>query len=159
AGGSAFNSFGVQFGVTSRFELGATYLDSDDFRGDSGLLVNAKFALLKESLAWPQISVGVTDVFDQTGLDPSWYAVASKGLVLGLRAHAGYGGGVYNDRPFFGLEWDMGSNPKLGLIGEYVDRDVNLGIRARVGGFSGTVGVFDFDEWGFSISYTGGLRL
>ena len=159
-GGTEFYSFGGAFGLTDRLEVGLTWLESDGFRrDDDGLLGNAKFALLKERLVIPQVAVGITDAFDQLDLDPSWYVVASKEFLFGLRAHLGYGDGIYDDDIFAGLEWGVGANPSVGLIAEYVADDFNIGARARFGGFSLKAALFDFDEVGFGISYTGGLRL
>ena len=170
---SDFQSYGLQVGITSRFEIGAAFLDRDEGR-DDGILANAKFNLLRESFVLPAISVGVTDAFDELNVDPSWYLVASKDLSrtipLGLfpiRAHLGFGGGVYDDELFAGLEMNLGTpfsalpivRPTFSAMAEYQNGNVNLGLRGRFHGFSATVGLFDFSEIGGGISYTTGLRL
>ena len=169
-----FNSYGLLVGPFDRLEVGATLLDADeDFGDDSEVIFNAKFALLKESLVLPGISVGVIDAFDALDADTSWYIVASKGLpkflpfLGGLSAHLGYGGGIYDDDIFAGLELNIGtpldlipvSHPTFTAIAEYVNEDVNVGLRARWRGFAATLALFDFDNFGGGISYTTGLRL
>ena len=172
-GHSNFQSYGVQLGITSRFEIGGTFLNGDDGR-DDGILANAKFQLLKESFVLPAISVGVTDAFDELNVGSSWYAVASKDLSrtipLGLfpvRAHLGFGGGLYDEEIFAGLEMNIGTpfsvlpivRPTFSAMAEYQNGDVNLGLRGRFRGFSATVGLFDFSDFGAGIRYTTGLRL
>jgi hypothetical protein len=167
-----FNSFGVQAGITSRFEVGLTFLDGDDeFGDDSEVILNAKAVLLRESFALPQISVGVMDAFDGLDVDPSWYFVASKDLSrilpLSARAHFGYGGGLFDNDVFAGLEVGIGtpldilpvSHPSFSFLAEYANDDVNLGLRGRWKGFAATIGLLDFDDFGFGVSYTTGLRL
>lgn len=169
-----FNSYGLLVGPFDRLEVGFTVLDFDREAGDgTEVLANAKFTLLKEGLVWPAVSVGVIDAFDELSDDPSWYLVASKGLprvlpVLGgLTVHAGYGGGLYDDELFAGLELKIGtpldlipvSKPTFTFLAEYANDDVNLGLRGRWKGFAATLALFDFDEFGGGISYTTGLRL
>jgi hypothetical protein len=167
-----FNSFGAQVGLSSRLEVGASYLDFDG--GSNDVLLNAKFALLQETLPLPQLSIGVVDALDELDVDPSVYIVASKDLsriiplnLFPIRAHAGWGTGVYDNEPFFGLEMNLGtpldvlpiSKPVFSGIAEYVNDDFNLGLRGRFKGFSATLSLFDFDEFGGGFSYTTGLRL
>lgn len=167
-----FESYGARVGLGSRLEVGATYLNLDN--GDDDILFNAKFALLQEKLAIPAVAVGIIDAFDELDLDPSFYVVASKDLSqtipLGLfpiRAHAGWGTGIYDEEPFFGLEMNLGTpfdvlpvdHPVFTGIAEYAHSDFNLGLRGRFKGFAATISLFDFDTFGGGISYTTGLRL
>lgn len=168
-----YTAGGVLAGIGNRFEVGVTVLGFDTSgRSDTNVLANAKFALLREKGPLPAVAVGVTDAFDSLNIDPSWYLVASKDLtkILGvtglpLRVHAGYGGGLYNDRPFFGAELGLGTpldllpvtHPHFSAIAEYQDEDVNLGLRGSWKGLSGTVSLFDFDRVGFALSYTTGI--
>lgn len=166
-----FNSFGAQVGLSSRLEVGASYLDFDG--GSNDVLLNAKFALLQETLPLPQLSIGVVDALDELDVDPSVYIVASKDLsriiplnLFPIRAHAGWGTGVYDNQPFFGLEMNLGTpldvlptRPTFSGIAEYVNDDINLGLRGRFKGFSATLSLFDFDTFGGGFSYTTGLRL
>lgn len=174
-GSSRFSSFGVVVGPHERLELGATFLD---FRagaccGDKWI-GSAKALLVKEKAFLPAFSVGVTDFTDEIGLDPGWYVVASKDLStltpfrsVPLRAHVGFGDGIFNLEPFAGLELDLGrpvaapvvGGPRFSGIAEYINRDVNLGLRGRYRGFSATVSLFDFSRIGGGIAYTTGLRL
>lgn len=163
-----FQSYGLLAGVSDRLELGLTFLNLDNAAGDdSEFLVNAKFALLRENIAVPGVAVGVIDAFDELDADTSWYLVASKGfpnvlpIVGGLRLHAGYGGGIFADELFFGLELQVGTpldvlpvtHPTFYFLAEYVNDDVNLGLRGRWSGFSAEVGLFDFEDFGFGASY------
>lgn len=167
-----FESYGVQVGLGSRLEVGGTFLNAD--RGDDGFLLNAKYTLLRETTPLPAISVGVVDALDELDVDPSFYIVASKDLsriiplrLFPIRAHAGWGTGVYDEEPFFGLEMNLGtpldilpiSHPVFSGIAEYVNNDFNLGLRGRFKGFAATIALFDFDNFGGGISYTTGLRL
>lgn len=166
-----FNSFGALVGPVDRFELGVTFVDRDG--GDDGLLLNGKFAVLREGAVFPGLSVGVIDAFDDLDVDPSWYVVASKRLpnflpVLGgFGVHLGYGGGLYDNEVFAGVEWRIGtpldvipvSRPTFSAIAEYAAGDVNLGLRGRWRGLAVTVSLFDFDNFGAGVSYTTGLRV
>jgi hypothetical protein len=167
-----FESYGARIGLGSRLEVGATFLNADN--GNDGVLVNAKFTALHESLALPGIAVGIVDAFDELDVDPSFYVVASKDFTriipLGLfpiRAHVGWGTGLYDEEPFFGLEMNLGTpfdvipidHPVFSGIAEFANDNVNLGLRGRFKGFAATISLFDFDTFGGGISYTTGLRL
>jgi len=167
-----FENFGAQVGLSSRLEVGASFLNSDS--GDDGVLLNAKFALLQETLALPAFSIGVIDALDELNVDPSVYVVASKDLsriiplkLFPIRAHAGWGTGVYDNEPFFGVEMNIGTpldvlpvaRPVFSGLAEFVNDDFNLGLRGRFKGFSATLSLFDFDDFGGGVSYTTGLRL
>jgi hypothetical protein len=162
-GSGSFYSFGGLIGPMDRLEVGLTYAHADGgFLGDEdGVLLNLKFQLLKENVALPAVSVGVTDTFDSLDLDPSWYLVASKDIsqmipFIPVRVHLGYGGGLYDDEVFAGGEVRLGL---VNGIAEYANGDVNLGLRLRVQGFAATLALFDFDRIGGGISYTTGIRL
>src|SRR5439155_4208323 len=140
---------------------------------DSRVLVNAKVKLLKESLLIPGVAVGAVDIFDTLNQGASWYVVGSKGFpkfipaIGGLKLHAGYGGGLYGDRPFVGGELNLWTpldlipltHPHFSALAELVHDKVNVGLRGQFRGFSATVALFDFDNVGGGISYTTGLRL
>jgi hypothetical protein len=163
--GGLLTGGGVLAGVTDRLEVSANWIDP---RGrSSGFVANAKLALLHETAILPGLSVGVVDAFDQLRVDPSWFVVASKDLgrtvplgLVPLAAHFGYGGGVYGDRIFAGLEYRVGTplelipgRPQFSFLGEFVNRDVNLGARARFLGATATLGIFDFSRIGAGASY------
>jgi hypothetical protein len=166
-----FNSFGFRVGPFDRLEVSGTFLDPDAGSGD--FIFNAKFRLLNENLVLPGIAVGVIDAFDELNVDPTWYIVASKGFpkfipaLGGLKLHAGFGGGVYDDKFFAGAELNLWTpldvlpitHPHFSAIAEYVHDDFNVGLRGRWRGFSATLALFDFDDFGGGVSYTTGLRL
>jgi hypothetical protein len=167
-----FRTYGGLVGPIDRLEVGASYFDADGF-GDDGVLLNGKFMLLKENAFLPGVSVGVIDALDELNADPSWYAVASKALprflpvVGGFTVHAGFGGGIYDEELFAGVEWQIGTpldaipltRPTVAAMAEFMNGDFNVGLRGRYRGFAATLGVFDFDNFGGGISYTTGLRL
>ncbi|MCC2671656.1 MAG: hypothetical protein K0Q72_4127 [Armatimonadetes bacterium] len=167
-----FESYGARVGLGSRLEVGATFLNADS--GNDGVLLNAKFTVLQETLPLPGVAIGIVDAFDELDLDPSFYVVASKDLsriiplnLFPIRAHAGWGTGIYDEEPFFGLEMNLGTpldvlpidHPVFSGIAEYANQNVNLGLRGRFKGFAATVSLFDFDSFGGGISYTTGLRI
>jgi len=169
-----FQSYGLLVGPFDRLEVGGTYLREDRGHGhDDDFLFDVKYQVVKENTVIPGVAVGLIDAFAQFRDEPSWYAVASKGfpkflpVLGGLRLHAGFGGGIYNERPFAGLELGLGTpldlipftHPKFSFIAEYVDEDVNVGLRGRWRGLAGTVALFNGDTIGGGISYTTGLRL
>jgi hypothetical protein len=175
-GASHFWSAGAQVGPVDRLEVGASYLSFEDDCGcdDNAVFLNAKYMLLREGRAMPALSVGVVDALDELDLRPSWYFVLSKDIGrlvplsgLGLRAHLGFGDGLYDLEPFAGLELDFGNftdatpltRVRTSLMLETMNGDVNLGLRAKWKGLGITFGVFDFNEIGGGISYTTGLRL
>ncbi|MCC2667859.1 MAG: Exopolysaccharide biosynthesis protein YbjH [Armatimonadetes bacterium] len=170
-GHERFNSFGVLGGPHERLEIGATFLDSTCGCSEDAWLLNAKLQLLKEERGLPALSVGVVDALDHLDLNASWFAVASKDLStcfhlaesnMGLRAHLGYGAGLYDDEVFAGLELDFWNSSQAlaanrvgtSLIAEYVNGNANLAVRARYRSLAATVGVFDFEDFGGGISYT-----
>lgn len=164
-GASDFSSFGATYGLFQNLEIGATYVDGRR-HFDGGFVANAKYLLLRENTVLPAVSVGVIDAFDQLGVDPSWYVVASKDFhrltPLPLRVHFGYGAGVYDNDLFAGAELHLTSptdivpvvHPSFSAIAEYEHRDVNVGLRARWRGFGATVGLFDFSRFGGGLTYT-----
>lgn len=171
-----FNSYGLNVGPIRQLEVGFSVIDPDNglFSGGSQVIFNAKYALLEESQFTPGLAVGATDLFDELGVDTSWFIALSKDLsktiplgALDWRLHAGYGGGIYDDDIFLGVDIRIGtpadlipvSRPTFHLIGELVRDDVNVGLRGRWKGFAATLGLFDFDDFGGGVSYTTGLRL
>lgn len=100
--------------------------------------LNAKFSLLPESVLSPGLAIGIEDAAGKT--DRSYYAVASKGLPLGFRIHAGVGNGRY-DGVFAGIEKTINpvsiltgnsTFPATTLIAEYDGRDMNYGVRMSI---------------------------
>jgi hypothetical protein len=72
-----------------------------------------------------------------------------------LAALLGYGGGLFDDDVFAGLEIGIGtpldvlpvSTPSFSFMAEYANDDVNLGLRGRWKGFAATIGLLDFDDF------------
>jgi hypothetical protein len=166
-----YNTYVLLFGPMDRLEVGVSFFDLDG--GNDGFAVNAKFTLLKEGDLVPGVAVGVVDVFDEINRGRSWYVVASKDIgklipikPLDLKAHVGYGGGIYDQSPFAALEIGIATpldsapgRPSFAFIPEVRNGNVNLGLRGKWRGFGATVALFDFDRVGAMFSYTAGLRL
>ena len=166
-----YDTYGVLFGPMDRLEVGVSYFDVDN--GDDGFAVNAKFALLQETDVIPGFAVGIVDAFDEIDRGHSWYLVASKDIgrlipirPLDLKAHLGYGGGIYDNEPFAALEFGIATpidqapgRPRFSFIPEYRNGNVNLGLRGKWRGFAATIALFDFDRVGAMFSYSAGLRL
>lgn len=100
--------------------------------------LNAKFSIVPETVLSPGLAVGVEDAAGET--DRSYFAVASKGLPLGFRIHAGVGNGRY-DGLFAGIEKTINpvsiltgnsTFPATTLIAEYDGRDMNYGARMSI---------------------------
>lgn len=120
-------------GIAPNLELGVAAFRYD--RHSDKNYLNAKFGVLPESVMTPGLALGIEDATDET--DRTVYAVASKGLPLGFRIHAGVGNGRY-DGFFAGIEKVInpvsiltGNNvfPTTTLIAEYDGHDVNFGAR------------------------------
>lgn len=95
----------------------------EDGRSSEGLL-NAKWALVKESAVTPGLAVGVDDLADKR--ERSVYAAVSKDLPLGLKLSAGVGDGRY-DGGFVAAEVPVFIGTKLIL--ENDSQHFNYGVR------------------------------
>lgn len=109
-----------------RYEKSANLPNSNCF--------NAKFALATETVLTPGIAVGVEDIANAD--KRSWYMAASKGLIFGVRLHAGLGNGRY-DGFFAAVEktlWPVSITGHGGanLIAEWDGSRFNYGIRMSV---------------------------
>jgi hypothetical protein len=163
-GNSDFFGGGAVAGITDRLEVGVGILDfDDDLGGDTEILFNAKFQLLKETNQLPALSVGVVDAFDQLDLDPSWYVVASKFFTrtdteqdFALKGHVGFGGGIYDEEIFAGAELLFANN--FSVLAEYMNSDFNVGGRYHYKGWSATLGWFDFKHLGGQLAYSIALK-
>lgn len=126
------NSASVGFGVFDNFEVSAARLNFD--KGDHTTVVNAKYALMQEGVVTPGLAVGIEDIGDKN--ERTTYAVVSKGLPLGFRAHVGVGDGRY-DGVFYGVEKSLvpglkGVFPSTSLIVEHDGHEMNYGIRMSI---------------------------
>jgi hypothetical protein len=161
-GGDEFITWGANFGITEAIEVGGSIFDPDP--GSNKALLNAKYAFTKDTTSTPGIALGVVDLTDS--IDLSIYGVLSKGFGrvptggssgFGLRAHVGFGTGIFDDNIFGGAE--LLFSDRLSAIAEYDGRDVNFGATFRLGrGVEIKGALFDADELGLGISYSAGLR-
>jgi Exopolysaccharide biosynthesis protein YbjH len=169
SGSSASVAGGIVAGIRNRLELSVTGVDAeDDFAdGSSGLLLNAKLSLVKETLSLPALSIGVIDAFDTLDQHPGWYVVASKYVIpyfvqavsgqdLALKLHLGFGGGIYDEELFAGAE--LFFRAPLAVMAEYANGELNLGGRYHARRWSATLGWFDFRHIGGGIAYTAAFR-
>ncbi|GMB01308.1 YjbH domain-containing protein [Pelosinus sp. IPA-1] len=122
--------------IAPNLELGVAGFRYDGQQNKN--LVNAKFALVPETVLSPGLAVGVEDIGNNN--KRSSYAVASKALPLGFRIHAGVGNGRF-DGVFAGIEKTInpvsiltGNNafPATTLIAEYDGKNMNYGARMSI---------------------------
>lgn len=132
-GAGSFN-----FNLARNLEVGVTGFSFDNH--DRNALVNAKYALLPETILTPGLSVGIEDFADKNSRTS--YAAVSKALPFGFRIHAGYGNGRI-DGLYYGIEKTLnpvsiltGSNafPATTLILEHDGKHTNYGARLAVAG-------------------------
>jgi hypothetical protein len=124
-----FGSIGAN--VAPNLELSFSASNKKSFGTNS---LNAKYALVDETILSPGLAVGVEDIAGDK--ERSWYASMSKGLILGMRLHAGYGSGQY-DGFFAALEKSIspvsiGGIGETKLILEWDSHHLNYGIRVAV---------------------------
>ena len=122
--------------VASNMELGITAFRYDTLASKNYL--NAKFALVPETVLAPGLAIGGEDLAGQD--ERSLYVVASKALPFGFRIHAGTGNGRFNGM-FAGIEKTInpisvltGNNafPATTLIAEYDGKVMNYGARMSI---------------------------
>ena len=124
------------FNLSRNLEVGVAGFRFDNQTND--LRMNAKYALVPETILSPGLSVGVEDMADKN--DRSSYAVVSKALPFGFRIHGGYGKGRM-DGMFYAIEKTInpvsiltGGNafPATTLIFERDSRHTNYGARMAI---------------------------
>lgn len=124
------------FNLSRNLEVGAAGFRFDNQTND--LRLNAKYALLPETILSPGLSIGIEDMADKN--DRSSYAVVSKTLPFGFRIHGGYGQGRM-DGMFYAIEKTVnpvsiltGGNafPATTLIFERDSRHTNYGARMAI---------------------------
>lgn len=146
---------GIGFSPVSDLELGAGVVSFD---GGYDAWPHLKVRLLAETSNYPALAIGLNG--------SNVYVVGSKRIAgNSLRAHFGVGTGMY-DGPFLAIEKTLNpvsispkgsapSGPVTTVIGEYVHRDFNIGVRF---GFSGgmriDLGFLGLDTLAAGISYT-----
>jgi len=123
----------LSINVAEGLEFGAARFHNSGQGSDTYL--NVKYSLLSEQLLRPGLAIGAEDSYH--GGKRSLFAVASKGLPLGMRIHVGAGNGRF-DGVFAGLEktWNpvsavTGNNvfPATTLLLEFDGHRVNYGAR------------------------------
>lgn len=123
----------IGFHAAENLEISAARTTFDF--SDKKTYVNAKYAVKPEGVLTPGIAVGVEDIADKD--ERTAYAVVSKGLPLGFRAHVGIGNGRY-DGMFYALEKNItplgikGVFPDTTLIVEHDGHDMNYGMRMSI---------------------------
>jgi Exopolysaccharide biosynthesis protein YbjH len=148
-------TYGANFGVTGSLEGGLTAFDPSN--ASTRLFGNLKYQFLKETSKAPSIAVGVVDIADTVSI--SGYGIVSKSFPLGqgrsLRAHIGYGGGLFSDNVIGGADFSITNN--ISLMGEYDGDDVNFGGRIGLGrGVRVDLAVLNGD-FGAGLSYAAGF--
>jgi hypothetical protein len=124
-------TFGVN--VAKNLELSGARQESKNAAAESYL--NLKYGVLHEGILTPGVAVGIEDITNQK--EQTVYAVISKGLPLGIRAHAGIGNGRY-DGLFFAVEKKLipmsigGVFPDTSLIIEHNGHAMNYGLRMSI---------------------------
>jgi hypothetical protein len=171
-GAEDLNIYTLNYGVTAKGEIGGSYVTNDQDRW----VLNGKYRLLDERAGSPAVTVGVADLFNELDDGVGAYALLTKTLtgfgvpeggepeVGPFRVHLGLGTGFYSSI-FAGADW--APIPKLTVLAEYApkgpltgrDAVVNLGARyALTDNVRADVALLDFDNVGFGLSYTRGLR-
>lgn len=123
----------IGFNAAKNLEVSVARTEFDF--ADKTTYVNAKYAVKSEGVLTPGIAIGVEDIGDKD--DRTAYAVVSKGLPLGIRAHVGIGNGRY-DGMFYALEKNItpiaikGVFPDTTLIIENDGHNMNYGMRMSV---------------------------
>lgn len=144
--------------ILSNLEIGVSGFRYDGQENKNYL--NAKFALLPETVLTPGVAIGAEDISNRG--ERSLYAVVSKALPLGFRLHAGVGNGRFNggfasiEKIINPLSIITGNNvfPATTLIAEYDGKNMNYGARlAIVPGLKLDAGVRNHDGY-IGISFT-----
>ena len=125
----------VTFNMARNLEVGATGFQYDG--QDNKFLLNAKYAVVPETILSPGLSIGVEDALDKKGRTA--FAAVSKTLPFGFRIHAGVGNGRI-DGMFYALEKTInpigisGSRgfPTTTLMLEYDGQHTNYGARMAI---------------------------
>ena len=143
-------------GLLDSLEVGAAMVNPE--YGNSEGIINAKFALLKETIATPGVAIGVSDITDQFDATP--YVVASKAMPLSGESvfvptlHVGFGGGLL-DGLFAGMSGKL--SDRLQLMVEYDTDDVNFGVQfAAAQALRLHAGLVGGDSLGLGMSYNAG---
>ena len=173
-------TIGLSFGVEKGIEIGLSRFSSNAEGATADTVVNAKYQVLSEKVAMPSVVIGAVDATgtESTNRNGGCYIVLGKNLtstasgVAGspigpLNATVGYGGGIYGNAYFAGLNWQMTDG--IALIGEYVnklrlqdamvkDNVFNAGMRLSITkDLKADLNLIDMKNLGFGVSYSKAL--
>lgn len=126
------DTYSLSMGIGQKLEA-AVMRRLPDEDGDFTAL-HLKYALRRESILTPGMAIGIDDALAER--ERSVYAVWSKGLPFGIRAHLGIGDGRF-DGVFGSLEKQivkgrLGRFPTTALLVENDGRDMNYGLRVSL---------------------------
>lgn len=130
------NDVVVNYGLAQGLELGIDRFRLSD-ESDHRTLLNAKYRFMPETIRYPAIAAGISDIAND--IETTVYAVASKSLGCDLRVwegetltprvHVGFGGGRLSGL-FAGATAFVGN--RVELMAEWDSIDVNVGARFRI---------------------------
>jgi len=154
---SDISYFSANIGVINGLEAGLGYQNPEV--GDSETIINAKYAIMKESFATPGVAVGVSDLSDE--IDSTPYVAVSKTLdvpglaIKSLRGTVGLGSGTL-DGIFGGLSAVI--TDKVTFMIEHDTDDLNLGLQfAGYAGLRAHVDLIGGDDVGFGLNFNKGF--
>lgn len=165
-------SYYANFGLKDDLEVGLLLWRPDrggsstaSFRsGGNQTFLHVKKSLVLEGVGNPDVAVGVFDLTDE--VETTVYGVAtweqgrSVGRVEGrdvrfLNLHAGFAAGQIQD-VFLGVELLFGT--RVGIMGEWLDGDVNVGARFRPLDYINVdLGLLNGDDFCANVSYNKAL--
>ncbi|MFP4661357.1 MAG: hypothetical protein ACLFPF_04130 [Halanaerobiales bacterium] len=151
--GNSYRQFEGAYNVNSRVSAGGIISFIDNEETDLGFLL--KGVLLEETEDRPMVSVGLRM--------KDLYLVSSKNIGMGIRGHVGIGDGDI-DGLFIGFnkvinpltisQGDSATLPVMNLMGEYVNEQINLGLRMTLqDNMKVDLGLLDFDQFKLGIGY------
>lgn len=150
------------YGIYRDIEVGGAWLERTGRDGKA--IGNAKVRIQAANFRNVDIGIGVIDAFD--AVDQTVYVVGSVNLVepraednvlgtsVGLRAHVGYGSGVFNDHIIGGGELLFSRD--FSIVGEYDGDQANFGLRFARTNFSAQAGVANHRLF---FGFTAGVKL
>ncbi len=130
--GRNFKTVSTNYGIANSVDVGLAV--ADQANASVKFLGNAKVNIIPQNFRNVQFGIGTIDLFD--AVRSTFYAVASadfatpdilRKYTVGLRAHAGYGSGVYTDSFIGGVE--LVFNRKFSLVTEFDGTNVNAAVR------------------------------
>lgn len=126
----------VNYGLLPYIEVGGAFVDREAASNKS--IANAKVSIIPSNFRWFEIGVGIIDAMD--AINQTVYFVASADIVppkwdvpdrgiqsVALKAHAGAGTGLFQEKFFGGGE--LLFSKKFSLVGEWDTKNVNAAIR------------------------------